>query len=139
MSDTASQTIKRRFSPLAAKLLLAAVAFGLLLCIIIVTMGYRHFSHVFMAQYSSTTAQFAHISASYITGEDITRYSTERRTDATYAAIYEKLMEITNVADLDSISVTVPDTIKYETQTCIFHTVNARGNGHVRNSAPRPV
>ena len=126
MSDTASQTIKRRFSPLAAKLLLAAVAFGLLLCIIIVTMGYRHFSHVFMAQYSSTTAQFAHISASYITGEDITRYSTERRTDATYAAIYEKLMEITNVADLDSISVTVPDTIKYETQTCIFHTVNAR-------------
>ena len=114
------------FSPLATKLLFGAVAFGLLLSFIIVYMGYRHFSNVFTTQYTRMTEQFAHISVSYISGEQIRRYSMGNSTDREYADIYQKLMEITNIADLESIAVTVPDTIKYETQTYIFHTINAR-------------
>ena len=117
---------KRHFSPLTTKLLFAAVAFGLLLCLIIVYMGYQHFSNVFTSQYNRMTEQFAHISASYISGEQINRYDSWGIADEEYNDIYQKLMEITNVADLDSIAVTVPDTIRYETQNYIFHTVNAR-------------
>ena len=120
-----SQSKHRHFSPLAAKLLFAAVAFGLLLCLIIVYMGYQHFSNVFTNQYTKMTEQFAHISASYITGEQINHYSSRGIADNEYDDIYQKLMEVTNVADLDSIAVTVPDAIRYETQTYIFHTVNA--------------
>lgn len=121
-----SRPEKRHFSPLTTKLLFAAVAFGLLLCLIIVYMGYQHFSNVFTSQYNRMTEQFAHISASYISGEQINRYDSWGVADEEYNDIYQKLMEITNVADLDSIAVTVPDTIRYETQNYIFHTVNAR-------------
>ena len=121
-----SRPEKRHFSPLTTKLLFAAVAFGLLLCLIIVYMGYQHFSNVFTSQYNRMTEQFAHISASYISGEQISRYDSWGVADEEYNDIYQKLMEITNVADLDSIAVTVPDTIRYETQNYIFHTVNAR-------------
>lgn len=121
-----SRPEKRHFSPLTTKLLFAAVAFGLLLCLIIVYMGYQHFSNVFTSQYNRMTEQFAHISASYISGEQINRYDSWGIADEEYNDIYQKLMEITNVADLDSIAVTVPDTIRYETQNYIFHTVNAR-------------
>ena len=121
-----SQSKHRHFSPLAAKLLFAAVAFGLLLCLIIVYMGYQHFSKVFTNQYTKMTEQFAHISASYIPGEKINHYSSGGIADNEYDDIYQKLMEVTNVADLDSIAVTVPDAIRYEIQTYIFHTVNAR-------------
>ncbi|MBO6219617.1 MAG: SpoIIE family protein phosphatase [Treponema sp.] len=121
-----SQLKQRHVSPLAVKLLLAAVAFGLLLFLIIVYMGYKHFSSVFTNQYTRMTEQFAHISASYISGEQISRYATRAIADDEYNGIYQKLMEITNVADLDSIAVTVPEAIRYETQSYVFHTVNAR-------------
>lgn len=127
-----SQPKQSHISPLAIKLLLAAVAFGLLLFLIIVYMGYKHFSSVFTNQYTSMTEQFAHISASYISGEQISRYGTRAIADDEYNEIYQKLMEITNVADLDSIAVTVPEAIRYETQNYIFHTVNARYSDRIQ-------
>ncbi|MBQ9281213.1 MAG: SpoIIE family protein phosphatase [Treponema sp.] len=127
-----SQPKQSHISPLAIKLLLAAVAFGLLLFLIIVYMGYKHFSSVFTNQYTSMTEQFAHISASYISGEQISRYGTRAIADDEYNGIYQKLMEITNVADLDSIAVTVPEAIRYETQNYIFHTVNARYSDRIQ-------
>ena len=95
-------------------------------------MGYKHFSSVFTNQYTSMTEQFAHISASYISGEQISRYGTRAIADDEYNGIYQKLMEITNVADLDSIAVTVPEAIRYETQNYIFHTVNARYSDRIQ-------
>ncbi len=133
MKESNIKTKRSRFYPLALKLILAAIAFGALLCFIITFIGYRHFSNVFVTQYNRMTTQFAYISASYITGEQISRYNTRLIADADYNVISEKLMEITNIADLNSISVTVPDTIKYETQTYIFHTVNARYANRVQS------
>ena len=116
----------RHLSPLSIKILSASVAFAFLLCAIITYMGYRHFSSTFLEQYKQMTSQFAYIASSYLTGDAAVAYTKYHTVDDRWHEIDEKLNQITNIADLDSISLTSPDTIKYERQTYIFYTVNAK-------------
>ena len=116
---------KRRISPLSVKILSASIAFAALLCSIITYMGYRHFSKMFIDQYKEMTTQFAYIASSYVPVDAVNSYIKNHMIDLQWREINEKLNEITNIADLDSISLTSPDTVRYETQTYIFHTINA--------------
>ena len=116
---------KRRISPLSVKILSASIAFAALLCSIITYMGYRHFSKTFVDQYKEMTTQFAYIASSYVSGDDMKTYIKNHTIDLKWSEINGKLTEITNIADLDSISVTSPDAVRYDTQTYIFHAINA--------------
>ena len=124
-NENTNKKSRHHISPLALKLIFSAVAFGALLCFIITYMGYAHFTKVFANQYNRMTSQFAYIASSYTSGSQILKYGKTQIRDENYKIINDKLIEITNIADLDSISITIPDMIKYETQKYIFQTINA--------------
>ena len=117
---------QNRFSLLALKLLAEAVAAGAILCIVISAAGYRHFKKVFERQYYHTNLEFAYIASSYINGDELAGYLEKRKLDDEWQTLKDKLTEITNVADFESLTVTIPDTMSYEFQSYVFHCVNAR-------------
>ncbi len=114
------------FSPISVKLILASVSFAVLLCGIITLMGYIHFNKMFTKECSAMMSQFAYLAASHADGDLIIKYKNSQKTDKEYEDILAKFVEFTNIADLESLSVVVPDTIKYNTQMYIFNTLNAR-------------
>ncbi|MCR5495921.1 MAG: SpoIIE family protein phosphatase [Treponema sp.] len=119
----------RHFSKLSLKMILGAIAFGLLLTMILTHLGYRHFRNVFRSQYEKFTSQFAYISLSYIQGSSLYVYNESDTKDSYYELVNSKLNEITNIADLESISVSVPDPISCDFHEYIYNTVNARYGG----------
>ena len=116
----------KHFSVLGFKLLSGAVLFGMLLCIINSIVGYRHFKKVFEAQYNRMTMEFAYIAASYIDGNLVDDYLNSQYQDEKWKDTYAKLSELVNVANLESLAITVPDTIRYNLQEYVYHCVNAR-------------
>ncbi len=116
----------RYFSVLGGKLLGGAISFGVLLYIILSIVGYQHFKSVFEKQYNRTTMEFAYIAASYIDGDLIDDYVNSQFKDQAWHETYAKLNEVVNVADLQALMVSVPDTSRYNLQEYIYHCVNAR-------------
>ena len=124
--------LRRFFSVLGLKLLGGAISFGVLLFVFLTVIGYRHFKKVFENQYNLTTMEFAYIAASYIDGDMIDDYINSQYKDQAWHDIYAKLNEVVNVADLQALMVSVPDTARYNLQEYVFHCVNARLADKVR-------
>ena len=123
----------KHFSVLGFKLLLGAISFGVLLCVFLSALSYRHFKKVFETQYDRMTMEFAYIAASYIDGDLIDDYINSQFKDERWLDTYAKLNEVVNVADLDSLSVSVPDTIRYNLQEYVYHCVSARLSERLRS------
>lgn len=126
------ETEKKRtsyFSPLAARILTAAIGFGFLLCFLITYMGYRHFSKVFRDEYNKMTSQFAYIAVSYLDGKTVLEYEQSHLKDEGYRQLKDKFTELLNIANLESISLTVPDTVTWETQKYIIHVMSPKAAG----------
>ncbi|MBQ7158339.1 MAG: SpoIIE family protein phosphatase [Treponema sp.] len=123
---------KKYFSVLGFKLLVSAIFFVALLCVVLSVAGYRHFKKVFEAQYNRMTMEFAYIAASYVDGDSIDDYLNSQFKDEKWLETYAKLSEVVNVADLQALSISVPDTIQYNLQEYVYHCVNARLADKVR-------
>lgn len=121
-----ASTTEKQFSPLAFKLIMGAIAFGAVLGVIITVAGYRHFTKSFEEQYYRTNLEFAYIAASYIDGDDFQTYINRGMVDDKWMQAKSRLTEITNVADFETLAVTVPDSFKYEYQNYVYHCANAR-------------
>ena len=118
--------MKSHFSKLGFRLLFNAITFGAILCAAISFIGYRHFKYVFEEQYNKTTLEFAYIASNSIDGDKIDDYMASVFPDDNWQAVQSSLNELVNIADLDSLSLTVPDTVKYSLQFYVHHCVNAR-------------
>lgn len=113
---------KFRISILAVKLLLGAVLFGGLMCVINSYVGYKEFMKELEIVYGNVTEQIARTGASYINADKIP-YWLENGQDEEWEITNEKLDNLTNTADLAYIYVTTitPD---FKARTYVFDTVN---------------
>ncbi len=120
------------FSKLSLKILSGALLFAVLLCGTVSYASFRHFKNVFESQYNKMTREFAYLALSYIDGDSINGYITNKTTDENWNSVAEKLAEVVNIADIDYLSVTVPDSILHKTQCYVFHCVSAHLAGRLK-------
>ena len=113
---------KIRFSILAVKLLMGAVFFGALMCILNNIVGYVEFKKQMEAMYGTITRQLAYTGSSYIEGDYISSWLYSGP-DEHWGLANEKLQELTETGELAFIYVTVVAE-DYKSRTYIFDTIN---------------
>ncbi len=111
-----------KLSKLMIKFLIAAFAFGLLMCVVNSWVGYGEFKTQIENLYGTITVQFAKTAASYIDVDKIPVWLSAGEDDS-WNTSNQKLMELTNTAELGFIYVTVIDE-DYKNRTYIFDTIN---------------
>ena len=109
-------------SLLAAELIMGAVLFGALMCIVNSLIGYREFKKEMEAMYGNITQELAKTGATYIDVDRIPLWLQDGQDEAWQEA-NDKLDVLTSTAELAYIYVSVisPD---YKKRTYIFDTVN---------------
>ncbi|MCR4580342.1 MAG: SpoIIE family protein phosphatase, partial [Treponema sp.] len=113
---------KIKFSVLAVKLLLAAVFFGILMCLINNIVGYKEFKKQMEAMYGTITRQLATTGSSYIEADYIPFWLVNGP-DEHWGSANEKLQELTETGELAFIYVTVVSE-DYKSRKYIFDTLN---------------
>lgn len=113
---------KIKFSVLALELIIGAVFFGAVMCIVNSLTGYGEFKKELENLYGDITIQLAKTGASYIHTDSIP-YWLKHGPDEEWEETNKKLDTLTNTSDLAYIYVSVisPD---YKTRTYVFDTVN---------------
>ena len=109
-------------SLLAAELIMGAVLFGALMCIVNSLIGYREFKKEMEAMYGNITQELAKTGATYIDVDRIPLWLQDGQDEAWQEA-NDKLDVLTSTAELAYIYVSVisPD---YKKRTYVFDTVN---------------
>jgi len=115
---------KFRISVLGLELILGAVIFGAVMCLVNSYNGYRQFKQELEAIYGTLTEQFAQTASTYINGDKLD-YWIENGPDQEWYETNQKLIDITEAAELVYVYVTTiaPD---YKSRTYVFDTVNSQ-------------
>ena len=113
---------KIKGSLLTVELVIGAVLFGTIMCIVNSLTGYREFKKEIELMYGNITQELAKTGATYIDVDRIPLWLTDGQ-DEEWEAANQKLDILTNTAELAYIYVSVisPD---YKKRTYIFDTVN---------------
>ena len=116
--------MKKKFkvSILAVKLLMGAVLFGALMCLLNNIVGYVEFKKQMEAMYGTITKQLAYTGSSYIEADRISSWLVYGP-DEYWGAANEKLQELTETGELAFIYVTTVSS-DYKSRTYIFDTIN---------------
>ena len=109
---------------LAIELIIGAVIFGTLMCIVNSYTGYREFKKELEVIYGTVTEQFAQTAATYVNNQKID-YWLENGADEEWYETNERLVDITEASELVYVYVTKisPD---YKSRTYVFDTVNRK-------------
>ncbi len=113
---------KIRVSILAVKLMMGAVLFGVLMCLLNNIVGYIEFKKQMEAMYGTITKQLAYTGSSYIEADYIPNWLLNGP-DEHWGRTNEKLQELTETGELAFIYVTTVAS-DYKSRTYIFDTIN---------------
>ena len=113
---------KIKFSILALELIIGAVFFGVVMCLVNSLAGYREFKKEIEAMYGNITQELAKTGATYINVDRIPQWLNDGQ-DEQWQDANNKLDILTSTAELAYIYVSVisPD---YKQRTYVFDTVN---------------
>ena len=118
--------MKRRIhiSVLSIKLLVGALFFGIVMCVINSFISYKEFKKQVEYLYETVTRQFAETAISYIDPDRIVKWLTDGQ-DGTWDSMNARLNELTETAQLAYVYLTVvsPD---YKSRIYVFDTVNSQ-------------
>ena len=118
--------MKRRIhiSVLSIKLLVGALFFGIVMCVINSFVSYKEFKKQVEGLYETVTRQFAETAISYIDPDRIFKWLTDGQ-DGTWDSMNARLNELTETAQLAYVYLTVvsPD---YKSRIYVFDTVNSQ-------------
>ena len=118
--------MKRRIhiSVLSIKLMVGALFFGIVMCVINSFVSYKEFKKQVEGLYETVTRQFAETAISYIDPDRIVKWLTDGQ-DGTWDSMNARLNELTETAQLAYVYLTVvsPD---YKSRIYVFDTVNSQ-------------
>jgi len=100
------------------------VLFCVLLTASIGYIGYGEFKNLSDIEYVKSSNQFAYTARSFINAEKLADYARSGKPDDEWNETMEKLRYITDIGNLASISVTIPDTEEYASRIYIYDTIN---------------
>ena len=124
------------FSSISFQVPASIVIFCAILAFSIGYIGYGEFENLSDVEYIKSSNQFAYIARSFLNPEKLTDYAKSGQADEEWHTTLEKLRYLTDVGNLASIFVTIPDTENYESRAYIFHTIN---NSLLSNTIPHKL